>query len=135
MKNESKAMITVTVYIFIMLIICVVAIMNMGKSSQKLENEIEDQSKDDENVIKEIVYVPIYTEPEDEEQVEEPAEITYNVKEYGGKIGVFSESGALIRIIDINIKSLPATDRDLLEKGFSVKGESAILSIVEDYTG
>lgn len=135
MKNESKAMITVTVYIFIMLIICVVAIMNMGKSSQKLENEIEDQSKDDENVIKEIVYVPIYTEPEDEEQVEEPAEITYNVKEYGGKIGVFSESGALIRIIDINIKSLPATDRDLLEKGFSVKGESALLSIVEDYTG
>lgn len=135
MKNESKAMITVTVYIFIMLIICVVAIMNMGKISQKLENEIEDQSKDDENVIKEIVYVPIYTEPEDEEQVEEPAEITYNVKEYGGKIGVFSESGALIRIIDINIKSLPATDRDLLEKGFSVKGESALLSIVEDYTG
>ena len=131
MKNEGRSMLIVTLYILVMLIVCVVAITNVNNNNP---NEIKKMDTEDEEPIKEINYLPVYPEKEPSESVEEAATV-YHIQSYQGMLGVFSESGALLRIIDINIKSLPKADRDLLEKGFSVEGESALLSIFEDYTG
>ena len=49
------------------------------------------------------------------------------------KIGVFSEDGSLVMVIDVYVKTLPEADKRLLGEGFEVVGRSALNAVVEDY--
>ncbi len=56
------------------------------------------------------------------------------LRAYQGKIGIFSESGNLINIIDTNIKTLPQADRILLEEGIYTRDRAQLYAWIEDYS-
>lgn len=59
----------------------------------------------------------------------------WTVKEYKGKIGVYSSDGELTETLDVSLSSLPASDREYLIEGIAVYSVQELLSIIEDYTG
>ena len=83
------------------------------------------------------MYLPQETESEAPVESEAPPEEAsegYLIKEYRGQIGVFSENGTLLEVIDTYIKTLPEADRALLGEGISVKTKSELYSVIEDYS-
>jgi hypothetical protein len=56
------------------------------------------------------------------------------VKEYFDQIGVFSEEGELVRMIEIYVKTLPEADRILLREGIKLTSDKALEALIEDYT-
>ena len=59
----------------------------------------------------------------------------YTVKEYKGKIGVFTcGNNSPDRILDgVLVRDLPTYDRELLKDGIDAKDEAELNSILEDY--
>ncbi|MDR0930430.1 MAG: BofC C-terminal domain-containing protein [Clostridiales bacterium] len=57
----------------------------------------------------------------------------YLIKEYNGAIGIY-ENGDLSRIIDVNIKTLPANDIKELQQGIEVGSKEELAEILENYT-
>lgn len=55
------------------------------------------------------------------------------VRESGGKIGIYTEEGYLIRLLDVSVESLPSADREALKKGIRVESWKELLSLIEDY--
>ncbi len=131
MKNENKAMMVVAAYILIMLIVSLVAISTVKKNAT--EDIIPEKNLETDM---QIVYIPIYKTTEEYESDEaEPIEKTYILKEYQGKIGIYSDGGVLIDVLEVYIKLLPETDRNLLGEGIKVSGEAELHALIEDYMG
>ena len=81
----------------------------------------------------EYVYVSPDGTPSPESSAQ-PEEAVYTVKSYMGKIGIFSADGKLVHVLEVYVKTLPEADIRLLEEGFSIVGQAALNSIIEDYT-
>ena len=65
-----------------------------------------------------------------------PEIITYTIKEYNNRIGIFkNNSTEPFQIIDVPISNLPLADIELLNKGITVKNNIDLQKIIEDYTG
>lgn len=78
-------------------------------------------------------YIYIYQDTEETET--ESEEISYwLVKEYDGRIGVFSHKGILLEVIDVYTKTLPKSDRDELREGIEITDKRELYSIIEAYS-
>ena len=144
MKSEIKSTFILCIYIIIMLAICAlsVRILKQANHTDNVTTEDSDPQTADSNTpaVTQIVYIPIITETDSEAitetQIEnETTEFIYTVKSYEGKIGIFTDSGALVRVLEGYIKTLPKADQNMLEKGVLVTSEAELHSIIEDYTG
>ena len=59
----------------------------------------------------------------------------YTVKEYNGRIGIFSaDSNELLRILDVYLSTLPSEDVEKLAVGIKIRSESELQQIIEDYS-
>lgn len=58
----------------------------------------------------------------------------YTVREHLGIIGIFSESGDLLEVIDTPIVSLPKKDQEKLRDGITITSERELSSLREDYS-
>ena len=88
------------------------------------------------------IYLPVYVESECQESEDQTIlytdtepDMSFTVKSYEGKIGVFTSEGKLIETIEVYVKTLPKADRDMLEEGIKVKNNKELDSSIEDYTG
>jgi hypothetical protein len=83
-------------------------------------------------------YIYVWATPEsttNQIESESTSEITIRiVREYNGKIGIFSENNELIDIINVYTKTLPETDKRLLREGIRVTSKEELNSIIEDYS-
>lgn len=62
--------------------------------------------------------------------------MTYILKEYDGKIGVFREGNtAPDEVLDVYLITLPDEDAALLRNGISVSGQDEVRALIEDFTG
>ena len=60
---------------------------------------------------------------------------TYVLKEYKGQIGIFtSDSSTPDSVLDVTVDALPEYDKQSLQKGIYVTGESQLNSLIEDLT-
>lgn len=139
MKGERKSTIILCIYVIIMLIVCALTVQVLKRAAPNHDIS-EEITTDITAPITEIVYIPVFSETDTETATEtesetQTSETEYTVKSYEGKIGIFTDNGTLIRVIDVYIKTLPKADRTLLEKGFVVLGETELYAIIEDYTG
>lgn len=57
----------------------------------------------------------------------------YIVKELDGFIAVFDGNGGLLKMTDINTKTLPASDRKLLKEGITVSESEELYEVLSDY--
>ena len=55
------------------------------------------------------------------------------MREVGGKIGIYSEDGYLIRTLDVQVSTLPKKDREELSKGIYVNSWKELISLIQDY--
>jgi hypothetical protein len=69
---------------------------------------------------------------ENTEETIQNEKITYIVKEYNGKIGVFKEN-ALIYTMDVHIFTLPEYDKNLLACGIKAEGIDELYRILGEY--
>lgn len=59
----------------------------------------------------------------------------YLVRTCEGQIGIYDGTGAVLyEILDIDVRTLPAADRAMLDAGIIVTGEAALRSLTEDYS-
>lgn len=59
----------------------------------------------------------------------------YIVKDYGGKVAVFRDSGgAPQQVLDVYTETLPPQAQEELKKGIRVANSSELLSLIENYT-
>lgn len=133
MKSNGRGMVIIISYILTMLLISLVAIFTIRNTAKKpYQNNKEEGS----NAITEIIYIPVYAEPEsesDEITYETEKKMIYTVKTCEEKIGIFVD-GELLYMLDVYIKTLPKADRILLEEGIVVHSESDLREIIEDYS-
>ena len=102
-----------------------------AKRSSTDESQAESDTAT-ESIITEYVYVDKIVE-NNTQILETPADTTYVVREYMGKIGIFLTDGTLVRVIEVYAKTLPEADRRLLEEGFEIIGNQQLYSVIEDY--
>lgn len=55
------------------------------------------------------------------------------MKETNGKIGVYTEDGYLVRIIDVNVTLLPKKERTALQEGITVNSWRELAELIQDY--
>ena len=55
------------------------------------------------------------------------------LRENGGKIGVYTVDGILIRIVDVDVSTLPKADRLALQEGITVNSWSELMALIQDY--
>ena len=57
----------------------------------------------------------------------------YIIKELDGFIAVFDGNGNVLKTTDIRTKTLPASDRELLEEGITVSDREELYEVLSDY--
>ena len=112
-----------------MIVILVVSLWFVFNSRDTNEVVIEESS-----IQTEYVYV-VKDEIKDTETETTEKEKIYLVREHMNKIGIFDESGTLIKVLEVYIKTLPEADKRMLDEGFEVIGEKQLNAIIEDYDG
>ena len=120
------------IYAIIMLIILIFSVTVFNPLEKSI---LYSHSEVTETLLeKEYVYVHADSSEIDvDTSVSAEAEV-FTVKEYMGKIGVFSTDGVLIQVIEVYVKTLPEADKRLLGEGIEIIGKSALNSIIEDYS-
>ena len=66
--------------------------------------------------------------------IAQPAQTAYDVKEYGGKLAVFTQDSTQpIAVYDVYIHLLPENDIELLRKGIAVDDDYTLLKTLENF--
>ncbi len=64
------------------------------------------------------------------------ADVLYNrfcLRETGGKIGIYNDEGYLVRLLDTDVQTLPAAEREALQNGFCVNSWEELLEWIQNY--
>lgn len=117
------------IYAILMIVILVVSLWFVFNSRDTNEVVIEESS-----IQTEYVYV-VKDEIKDTETETTEKEKIYLVREHMNKIGIFDESGTLIKVLEVYVKTLPEADKRMLDEGFEIMGEKQLNAIIEDYDG
>ena len=64
---------------------------------------------------------------------QDPQSGGYLIKDLDGFITIFDEYGNIVRITDLQTKTLPATDRELLKNGITVSDREELYEVLSDY--
>lgn len=73
-------------------------------------------------------------QPNDDAEVD--TDILYDVfylREADGKIGVFTEQGYLVRMLAVDVETLPEQDRAAISAGICVTSWRELIALIEDY--
>lgn len=129
-NNKINLILKITaIYAILMIAILVISLWFVFNSRDINEVIIEESSIQTEYVyvVKDEIKEP-ETETADKEKI-------YIVREHMDKIGIFDESGTLIKVLEVYVKTLPEADKRMLEEGFEVVGKKQLNAIIEDYDG
>ncbi|MBE6535902.1 MAG: hypothetical protein E7677_04695 [Ruminococcaceae bacterium] len=129
-NNKINLILKITaIYAILMIAILVISLWFVFNSRDINEVIIEESSMQTEYVyvVKDEIKEP-ETETADKEKI-------YIVREHMDKIGIFDESGTLIKVLEVYVKTLPEADKRMLEEGFEVVGKKQLNAIIEDYDG
>lgn len=58
----------------------------------------------------------------------------FTIREYEGKIAIFTEDGRMLHWLDVDLSLLPKNEREALAEGIEVKSRASLLSYLQDYT-
>lgn len=114
-------------------------------------SQLEDvlETDDEQPVVGEPATQPIVTETETERvgEVTHPEALSpattpaepettclYRVAAYEGIIGVFDESGRLLRTVNVRLDTLPSVDQDALTVGIIANSWQELQTLVEQYS-
>ena len=79
-------------------------------------------------------YVYVYVEPDEDTTSTALSEELWIVKEHENRIGIFSEDGQLLEVLEIHTNTLPKADQGLLREGITVTDRASLYALIEDYS-
>ena len=124
-KNEENVYIEKRIFVFSSFLLSVLVISSIFLIYLLLSNKISRINTFDSSTEPDI---PAYENVDDNKT----QEITYMLKEYNGKIGVY-ENEALVYTIDTYVFTLPETDKQLLRDGIVTADKIELYEIMEAY--
>ncbi len=128
MKKKIGGMTTILlIYSLLMLSIMGLTVFILCKRTSPAVSEnsaIETQEK----------YVYVYVEPNEDTTSTALLEETWIVKEHENRIGIFSEDGQLLEVLEIHTNTLPKADQGLLREGITVTDRASLYALIEDYS-
>ncbi len=127
MQNQKGFYITLAMFAVITMALSVSIFVMMFNINDTVEQLVESSGKLDSQVSS-LIQIK-------DEAVETQQEETFMLKEYNGIIGVFNESGTLMDILEVEIKSLPRQDQTMLGTGIWVFSRQELAALIEDFTG
>ena len=130
MKEKTRLLVVISTYSATLLAAALMGIAVLIYKAPKPQKPVT------ETVIH-TEYIYVWATPETtvaEFESEPPAQILRIVREYNGRIGIFSEKDELLEVINVYTKTLPETDRRLLREGIIVTSEQELRGIIEDYS-
>lgn len=97
-------------------------------------SEWKDSVFDPPAVAVQIAPIPSPTEEPTPEQAQ-TAEAPFSciLRTSNGKIGIFTTDGYLIRTLEVDLRTLPESDRSALEAGIWVSSRAELLERLEDF--
>lgn len=129
MKKDKTLLTLIGTYSTVLLLAAIIGVTVLSNRLTKPPQVIT------ETVVEtDYVYVYMGTSPTTEQTDATEEAHVWIVREYEERIGVFSENGELVRVIDVYTKTLPEADRRLLREGIRVTSEKQLYSIIEDYS-
>ena len=129
MKKDKTLLTLIGTYSTVLLLAAIIGVTVLSNRLTKPPQVIT------ETVVEtDYVYVYMGTSPTTEQTDATEEAHGWIVREYEERIGVFSENGELVRVIDVYTKTLPEADRRLLREGIRVTSEKQLYSIIEDYS-
>lgn len=129
MKKDKTLLTLIGTYSTVLLLAAIIGVTILSNRLTKPPQVIT------ETVVEtDYVYVYMGTSPTTEQTDATEEAHVWIVREYEERIGVFSENGELVRVIDVYTKTLPEADRRLLREGIRVTSEKQLYSIIEDYS-
>lgn len=120
------------VYATAMLIILICVVITLKDGDGDSVRESSDTVPTETKYIYVQAEQPSYTLPSTDA---DSSEESFTVREYMGRIGIFSSDNTLIRVLDVYVKTLPEADRRLLGEGIEIFGKKQLNAVIEDYTG
>lgn len=127
-KNEKNVFIEKKIFIFSIFVLATLIISTIMLSYFLLNDKI---LKINEKNITNEPDLPVY-ENTDDNDVEIDEQVTYMLKEYNGKIGVY-ENAALIYTLDTYVFTLPDIDKQLLREGIITASKTELYELIEEY--
>ena len=124
-KNEENVYIEKRIFVFSSFLLSVLVISSIFLIYLLLSNKISRINTFDSSTEPDI---PAYENIDDNKT----QEITYMLKEYNGKIGVY-ENEALVYTIDTYVFTLPETDKQLLRDGIVTADKIELYELMEAY--
>ena len=97
-----------------------------------LQEEAEELVDKLDSCLEELDSVQTNTEP-DSSLKEEKNEDRFLICSVNRVIGVYNESGDLLRVLDVSVDSLPKLERERLEVGVHADSWQAVETFLEDY--
>ena len=129
MKKDKTLLTLIGTYSTVLLLAAIIGVTILSNRLTKPPQVIT------ETVVEtDYVYVYMGTSPTTEQTDATEEERVWIIREYEERIGVFSEGGELVKVIDVYTKTLPEADRRLLREGIRVTSEKQLYSIIEDYS-
>lgn len=129
MKKDKTLLTLIGTYSTVLLLAAIIGVTVLSNRLTKPPQVIT------ETVVEtDYVYVYMGTSPTTEQTDATEEERVWIIREYEERIGVFSEGGELVKVIDVYTKTLPEADRRLLREGIRVTSEKQLYSIIEDYS-
>lgn len=127
-ENEKNVFIEKKIFIFSIFVLATLIISTIMLSYFLLNDKI---LKINEKNITNEPDLPVY-ENTDDNDVEIDEQVTYMLKEYNGKIGVY-ENAALIYTLDTYVFTLPDIDKQLLREGIITASKTELYELIEEY--
>ena len=84
-----------------------------------------------------LIALVVFTTPRTQQAAPSSSQAAplYTVGEYNGKIAVYHYGDLRpFQILESNVSQFPAYDRQLLEQGITVRTESDLIRVLEDYS-
>lgn len=129
MKKEKGGLgATVLIYSLSMLLMMAVALLGLWRKMPRETPTVNEKVKETER------YIYVNLEPTQEDEAQPEAEHVWIVKEHERRVGVFSENGVLLELLEIYTNTLPEADRRMLREGITVTTRSDLYALIEDYS-
>ena len=134
-RNSNVKIKYLRIFCIYAVIMFLLVVLGMAVVGRRTETYTPNQDPPQSSTQTEYIYVTLGESEQPDKETDPPTVTVYTVREHMGKIGVFSDDGTLIRVIDVYVKTLPESDRRMLKEGFEVIGKTQLNKIVEDYDG
>ena len=127
MKKERNGITWLLIgYSLLMLLIMACTVFLMAKRITRIVPK--------ETITETEKYIYVYQEPISNESEPLPEEVSWIVKEHEKRIGVFSQEGVLLEVVEVYTNTLPQTDQKLLREGIVVSTKADLYALIEDYS-